>query len=154
MLRNADGRDVSAEVTLDLDDVAVGVTVTVRMTSQLGCSACEGSGKLQSGMDASACQNCSGQGYVPTPHQVKVRVPLGVRNGALLKAPGRGEPACGQGLPGDLYLKIAVAPGSLSRASYVRRCPLNDRVRSSPRRVRSRLGPWRRAPDGRGTSAA
>lgn len=41
---------------------------------------------------------------------VEVELPRGLRDGAILRVPGRGEPGVGGGPPGDLYLHVRVRP--------------------------------------------
>lgn len=40
----------------------------------------------------------------------KVRIPAGVSNGARIKVAGKGEPPPGNGVPGDLYVRVHVRP--------------------------------------------
>jgi curved DNA-binding protein len=42
-------------------------------------------------------------------HNVKVRIPPGVREGQTIRIPGQGEPGPGGGPPGDLYLRVRLA---------------------------------------------
>jgi len=39
----------------------------------------------------------------------RVKIPLGVQDGQLIRVPGKGEPGFGGGPPGDLYLKVRLA---------------------------------------------
>ena len=43
-------------------------------------------------------------------HGTKVKVPPGVGNGARIRVPGRGAPGLDGGPPGDLYVRVNVAP--------------------------------------------
>jgi len=91
------------------------------------CSACNGAGKRQvagGGSEFSVvCQECSGSGQVyrePCPdchgsgkalgHEtISVKIPPGVRDLGRLRVPGKGQ-AGPNGVRGDLYLRIHVAP--------------------------------------------
>lgn len=42
--------------------------------------------------------------------QIEAKIPRGVRNGSRLRLSGQGQPGANGGSPGDLYLKIEVAP--------------------------------------------
>jgi curved DNA-binding protein len=42
--------------------------------------------------------------------QIEAKIPSGVRNGSRLRFSGQGQPGTNGGSPGDLYLKIEVAP--------------------------------------------
>ncbi len=44
------------------------------------------------------------------PTTLKLRIPAGVRAGQRLRVPGRGQPSRGGGPPGDLYLRVHLAP--------------------------------------------
>jgi molecular chaperone DnaJ len=40
----------------------------------------------------------------------KVRIPAGMGDGARIRVAGKGEPAAGSGVPGDLYVRVRVRP--------------------------------------------
>ncbi|HEX3046674.1 MAG TPA: J domain-containing protein [Bacillota bacterium] len=42
--------------------------------------------------------------------QLEVNIPLGVRDGTVIRLAGLGRPSGGQGAPGDLYLKVKIKP--------------------------------------------
>lgn len=56
------------------------------------------------------CANCNGQGRVVKPRQLTVRIPAGVRDGAVIRVPGRGGPGYGGGQAGDVLVTVHVAP--------------------------------------------
>jgi molecular chaperone DnaJ len=70
------------------------------------CDLCRGTGKLVQ----SPCTDCSGQGLRTTPMRNSVTIPRGVADGMTLRVRGGGDdPRGGQGVPGDLLLRIEVA---------------------------------------------
>ncbi|KAG0141941.1 hypothetical protein CROQUDRAFT_51027 [Cronartium quercuum f. sp. fusiforme G11] len=103
------------------------------------CSACKGTGTVtfmvQSGFTmASSCQSCSGTGTqiadkdlcstcggvgkVRDTKEVEVKVPAGVEDGMKIKLSGQGNAPVGggkNGRPGDLYVRVNVAPSRLFR---------------------------------------
>ncbi len=72
------------------------------------CSACGGTGQRRS-----PCPTCGGQGFRSEPRQVRVRIPAGVEDGALLRVPNQGLGASGGA--GDLYLRVQVLPHPVFR---------------------------------------
>ena len=70
------------------------------------CPRCGGSGRIIS----TPCHRCGGSGTVQTTREFSVRIPPGVRDGATIKLAGRGEPGGPNGRPGDLFVRVRVAP--------------------------------------------
>jgi len=74
------------------------------------CPSCEGMGKIIE----SPCVSCGGAGRVRGEEKLKVSIPAGVYSGAKVKVPGRGgSPRDRSGLPGDLYIAIAIEEHSI-----------------------------------------
>ena len=59
------------------------------------------------------CPTCSGAGVELRPRQVKVRIPAGVNNDQRIRLKGRGSAGRNGGPPGDLYVKVRVAPHAI-----------------------------------------
>ena len=59
------------------------------------------------------CRRCRGRGVEVRPREVKVRVPVGVKDGQRIKVRGRGTPGLNGGPPGDLYVVVHVRPHPL-----------------------------------------
>jgi molecular chaperone DnaJ len=57
------GADVTAELNLDFDDAATGLTTTLYLTSDAQCSTCSGSG-ARPGTQPQVCAVCGGRGVV------------------------------------------------------------------------------------------
>lgn len=72
------------------------------------CPQCGGSGKLIE----EKCTKCRGSGAENRTRQVKLRVPAGVKDGTTLRLRGKGAPGTFGGPPGDLMVRIRVAPSN------------------------------------------
>lgn len=57
------GADVTAQLTLDFEDAARGITTTLHLTSDTTCSTCSGSGAAP-GSSPQVCSQCGGRGIV------------------------------------------------------------------------------------------
>jgi len=71
----------------------------------VACSACGGSGQVAT----EPCHVCDGEGMSIGTETLSVKIPAGVADGGKLRLPGKGEPGP-NGTPGDLLIKINVAP--------------------------------------------
>lgn len=69
------------------------------------CPECGGSGRLIE----QKCTQCRGAGVENRRRTVKLRVPIGVKDGATLRLRGKGAPGTFGGPPGDLMVRIRVA---------------------------------------------
>jgi molecular chaperone DnaJ len=56
------------------------------------------------------CPSCGGSGAVHRPREIKVRIPIGVRDGQRIRIKGRGAAGSNGGPDGDLYVKVHVDP--------------------------------------------
>jgi curved DNA-binding protein len=54
---------------------------------------------------------------LPDSRSVEVQIPLGVREGTMLRLAGEGERGIGGGPPGDLYLRVRLVPHPRYRVS-------------------------------------
>ena len=97
-------------------------------TKPVQCSRCNGSGQVvvdqgpfafaqpcpQCGGQGSEilepCQTCSGSGTTVQPRELTVRVPAGVKDGAVIRVPGRGGAGANGGRAGDVLVRIHVEP--------------------------------------------
>ncbi|MDQ6928676.1 MAG: molecular chaperone DnaJ [Actinomycetota bacterium] len=73
------------------------------------CPRCGGRGMVVE----SPCPTCGGAGVELRPRQVKVRIPAGVSNDQRIRLKGRGSAGRNGGPPGDLYVKVRVAPHAI-----------------------------------------
>jgi molecular chaperone DnaJ len=69
------------------------------------CQRCGGRGQVVT----EPCATCGGSGRVVKPRQLTVRIPAGVRDGAVIRVPGRGGPGQGGGPAGDVLVTVHVA---------------------------------------------
>jgi molecular chaperone DnaJ len=69
------------------------------------CGRCGGQGTIVE----TPCRACRGLGRVATPRQLQVRIPAGVRDGAVIRVAGRGQPGRGGGPAGDVLVNVHVA---------------------------------------------
>ncbi|WP_022852555.1 molecular chaperone DnaJ [Thermodesulfatator atlanticus] len=68
------------------------------------CPTCHGAGTLIT----DPCPACKGEGRVRKKKKLKIRIPAGIEDGAVIKIAGEGEAGIFGGPPGDLYLKVHV----------------------------------------------
>lgn len=73
------------------------------------CSSCGGSGKRI----AQPCATCQGRTLIETHEDMSVKVPAGVEDGAIRSVRGAGERGRHGGAPGDLHVRIRIAPHPL-----------------------------------------
>ena len=70
------------------------------------CPECGGRGTV---VDA-PCPTCRGEGSVQEAKKITVKIPPGVKEGQSIRFAGRGEAGPPGGVPGDLFVKVRVAP--------------------------------------------
>ena len=72
------------------------------------CPACRGTGMRVE----TPCPTCAGSGISRKPRRIKVRIPAGVQDGQRVMFKQRGDAGRDGGPPGDLYVRVQVAPDS------------------------------------------
>ncbi|WET79487.1 molecular chaperone DnaJ [Amycolatopsis sp. QT-25] len=100
-------------------------------TSPRTCSTCQGSGLVSRSQGAFAfsepcrdcrgrgtiiddpCPECAGEGISTRTRTLTVRIPPGVADDQRIRLAGQGEPGRGGAQPGDLYVRVHVAPHAL-----------------------------------------
>jgi molecular chaperone DnaJ len=70
------------------------------------CKTCKGRGMVVD----DPCTECHGSGRAMSSRTVQARIPPGVADGQRIRIPDRGAPGEGGGKPGDLYVRVKVAP--------------------------------------------
>ncbi|EPQ60979.1 hypothetical protein GLOTRDRAFT_109242 [Gloeophyllum trabeum ATCC 11539] len=91
-------------------------TFTIESGFQMAstCMACGGTGSTVP--RGSQCDDCSGMGKVRARKTVPVDIPAGVEDGMTIRVPNAGDaPASGKGQPGDLLIRVHVAPSKQFR---------------------------------------
>jgi len=70
------------------------------------CELCLGTGAII----ADRCAECKGTGLGKQVRTLKVNIPAGMKDGALMRVTGRGNPGTHGGDPGDLIIEINIKP--------------------------------------------
>ncbi|WP_036464096.1 molecular chaperone DnaJ [Mycoplasmopsis sturni] len=81
-------------------------TIFGQQISNTICSTCHGSGKVI----IKKCSNCKGDGHNKVEKEIKINVPAGIQDGAMLRTVGYGYPGTNGGPAGDLYFVIRIKP--------------------------------------------
>jgi DnaJ-class molecular chaperone len=105
------GEDLETEVQLTLAEVFTGVTKRMTLQEPVPCSTCFGSGILR----GRTCPSCQGHGAILQPNTIEVRIPAGVQDGTRVRVAGKGQAGTNGGKPGDLYLRVMIAPDHIFR---------------------------------------
>ena len=100
------GRDVEADLFVTLEEALRGSTRAISLQRTEACEHCSGTGRL----GAQPCPTCKGAGEIRRAQTYNLKVPPGVREGQLLRLGGQGERGLGEGLSGDLFLRVRFAP--------------------------------------------
>ena len=99
------GDDLETDLWVTLEEVLNGAVRSVSVRRATKCTTCYGMGQY----NAHPCENCAGTGNLLKTETCKVRIPKGIKEGAFLRVPGRGEEGIAKAPAGDLYLKIHYA---------------------------------------------
>ena len=111
LLRRAAGRqrgqDVEHAVRVTLAEAYAGAARTVEVRAgEQRCMVCGGAGQLA----GATCHACRGSGTAAPLQRIQVAIPAGVQDGQRIRAAGKGGPGANGGAPGDLFLRVQVAP--------------------------------------------
>ncbi len=144
----SEGRDMTTQVTVTLEEVATGTTKTVEYTRDAPCEECDGRGTVDGSVETcpdcggggrvrqvrntflgamqtvTTCGRCGGAGQAVTDpcgacggdgrtrrrETAEVEVQEGVRDGATVRVPGKGEAGLRGAGAGDLVVGVRVAP--------------------------------------------
>ncbi len=139
------GRDIEHTVRVTLEEAAGGTTRRVEITDDGGlCRVCDGSGQVA----GATCHACRGGGSVRATRRLEVTIPAGIHDGGRVRLAGKGGAGAAGGRPGDLYLRVSIAP----HPTFVRR---GDELELGDRRPRLGRSARRRGarPDPEGEDA-
>ncbi|HEX9143217.1 MAG TPA: molecular chaperone DnaJ [Candidatus Binatia bacterium] len=78
----------------------------MRLVTITSCARCMGRGLFIE----TPCLTCHGTGFELAAHEIKMRVPPGIEDGMMLRLAAQGEAAPEGGTPGDLLVRIGIAP--------------------------------------------
>lgn len=70
------------------------------------CTRCYGRGEIV----AEPCTKCGGSGQTAGRKRLSVKIPKGIANGSKIRLRGQGQPGTRGAPPGDLFIKVNVAP--------------------------------------------
>ena len=79
------------------------------------CPKCGGTGKNIK----EKCEECSGKGAKRIQTQIKVKVPAGIDDGQTIRMRGEGNAPMGEGISGDLNIKVSVAEHKIFKRNGV-----------------------------------
>jgi DnaJ-class molecular chaperone len=117
--RPARAPDVTAEVTISLEDAVRGATRRIELVAQDECPRCGGigmvtreqrQGKLRVIRSAQPCPHCGGAGVIPVRRTLEVSIPPGVTEGTRIRLKGQGGRGVRPDLNGDLFLVVRFEP--------------------------------------------
>jgi DnaJ-class molecular chaperone len=103
------GSNVEAEISLTLEEAHRGVSRKFSLEADEICADCGG----DESKNNKVCASCRGRGRIHRPRTIEVDVPPGVRDGSAIRLTGLGEAGSNGAPPGDLYLRVALAPHRL-----------------------------------------
>ncbi len=70
------------------------------------CPQCYGRGEIVS----QPCSSCGGTGQVAARKRISIKIPRGISDGKRIRLRGQGQPGTSGGPPGDLIIKVNIAP--------------------------------------------
>jgi molecular chaperone DnaJ len=100
------GRDAEANIVIDFITALRGGERRITIDRARLCETCGGTGRGVRGV----CPTCRGNGAIPSPTHVNVKIPAGIDTGGRIRLAAQGDQGAGGGPPGDLYLNIRVTP--------------------------------------------
>jgi molecular chaperone DnaJ len=100
------GQDVEAQTTIDFRDAVHGTTLQMSTARQRECPTCGGHGNV----NGKVCRTCGGTGITQQTESVKVKIPVGVRDGQKIRLKGKGNAGSSGAPAGDLIVRIHVRP--------------------------------------------
>jgi len=84
-------------------------TILGTFTQYTMCPECEGEGVKPE----KPCNVCNGEGRIKKEETIVIEIPAGVDNNQIIKVKGKGDAGKRGGKPGDLYVRIIIAPHNI-----------------------------------------
>ena len=81
-------------------------TILGQFVTSTPCSTCGGDGTVVT----DPCPACRGRGRMSRARTIRVSIPAGIDENATLRLTGQGEASAQGGAPGNLYVKVRIAP--------------------------------------------
>lgn len=109
---NGKGAEPGTELKTCSDCSGTGQQVKIQRTplgqiqSAVICSACEGRGKIPE----KKCKKCGGESRILKTSIIKVKIPAGIHDQAVIKLKDKGEAGIQGGAYGDLFVHISIVP--------------------------------------------
>lgn len=87
-------------------EVRIQRTILGQIQTASICHACHGNGRTPE----KKCKDCGGEGRVLKNRTIKVKIPAGIHDKAVLRLSGKGEAGGMGGSAGDLFVHVSVSP--------------------------------------------
>ena len=103
-----DGKDITTEVTLSVEEAINGTERVVNILHMETCEKCRG----RKFINGSLCPSCSGAGEKSKYKKLTVKIPAQVKHNSKIRVEGEGNKGFNGGKRGNLYLIIKIADNS------------------------------------------
>ena len=104
--RSTRGQDLEAQIDLTMEEAYHGGQKAFQFSVKGICPTCGGTGAGNQNI----CRTCGGTGYKTTSKTLDVKIPVGLKNGSIIRLKGQGGEGSGDGKQGDLLLTVKVLP--------------------------------------------
>ncbi|HPR63093.1 MAG TPA: J domain-containing protein [Thermoanaerobaculia bacterium] len=102
--RTQRGGDTTEEIEIDFGTAVHGGGTFVTLRVQEECTLCGGLGNTGGRL----CQQCHGAGILVKSERIRVKIPEGIYDGAMIRIKEKGLPGRAGGLRGDLFVKVKI----------------------------------------------
>lgn len=99
-----DGKDITTEVTLSIDEAINGTERIVNILHMETCEKCRG----RKFINGSICPSCGGAGEKSKYKKLTVKIPAQVKNNSKIRVEGEGNKGFNGGKRGNLYLIVKI----------------------------------------------
>jgi DnaJ-class molecular chaperone len=106
-------KDTEAVISISLEEAHKGGRQRLALHKTRACPTCKGAGAIGNTL----CTTCRGKGLVIAPKTLDINIPIGARDGAVIKVPNQGHRGSSGAPAGDLYIKINIQPHSIFTVS-------------------------------------